>query len=79
MTKQKVYKFRGIENLYSDMNGNFFFNESPVPKVYNNGTLAVRIGKTKRGIKKLRTLAYISFIPLDFCPTGFISPLQLPF
>jgi hypothetical protein len=26
MQKQKVYKFRGIDNLYADESGNFFFN-----------------------------------------------------
>ena len=69
MQKQKVYKFKGIPDLYADENGNFFFNEHPVPKVYNNGTMAVRVGKTKYGIKKLRTLAYVSSI----------VPFQLPF
>jgi hypothetical protein len=55
--------------LYADENGNFFFKNYPVKKVYNNGSPAVRIGKTKFGIKKLRSLAYVSFI----------TPLQLPF
>jgi len=66
--KQKVYKFKGIENLFADMNGNFFFNQTPVPKVYNNGSAAVRIGKRKFGIKKLRSLAYVSYVLTDDCP-----------
>ena len=69
MIKQKVFRFKNIPDLYADESGNFFFNNAPVKKVYNNGTFAVRVGKTKRGIKKLRTLAYVSFI----------TPLQLPF
>jgi len=68
VTKQKVYKFRGIENLYADENGNFFFKQTPVPKVYNNGTLSVRVGKRKYGIIKLRTLAFVSFIVPDALP-----------
>ena len=69
MTKEKIYRFKNIPNLYADEKGNFFYNDAPVPKVYNNGTAAVRVGKTKYGIKKLRSLAYISFI----------TPQQLPF
>jgi len=57
--KQKVFRFKNIPDLYADEAGNFFYNNTPVKKVYNNGTLAVRVGKTKLGIKKLRTLAYL--------------------
>jgi len=69
MEKQKVYRFKGIHDLYADESGNFFFKNYPVKKIYNNGSAAIRIGKTKRGIKKLRTLAYVSFI----------APQELPF
>jgi hypothetical protein len=68
MTKQKVYKFKNIPELYADLSGNFFFNQTPVPKVYNNGSSAVRIGKTKYGIKKLRTLAFVSYVIIDDLP-----------
>ena len=68
MQKQKVFMFRGIPHLYADEKGNFFYNHAPVPKVYNNGTMAVRVGKTKYGIKKLRLLAYPSFIMCDDLP-----------
>ena len=68
MAKDKVFMFKGIPDLYADTKGNFFFNGSPVPKVYNNGSMAVRVGKTKYGIKKLRTLAYSSIITLPECP-----------
>jgi hypothetical protein len=60
MPKEKVYMFRGINGLYCDTKGNFFFHSHPVPKIYNNGSLAVRVGKTKYGIKKLGGLASIS-------------------
>ena len=60
MAVEKIYRFRGIDYLHADERGNFFFNNKPVPKVYNNGSLAVRVGKTKYGLKKLRTLAYIA-------------------
>lgn len=68
MPKEKVYKFKGIEGLYSDLKGNFFFNGRPVQQVYNNGSLAVRVGKTKYGVKKLRTLAYVSYIETQGLP-----------
>lgn len=65
---EKVYKFKGIAHLHADENGNFFFKNSPVPKVYNNGSAAVRIGKTKLGLRKLRTLAYMDFITKEELP-----------
>ena len=68
MEKQKVYKFRGISDLHADEKGNFFYRNNPVPKVYNNGSMSVRIDKTKLGIKKLRALAYVSFIEKVECP-----------
>jgi hypothetical protein len=36
--------------------------------VYNNGSLAVKVGKTKYGIKKLRGLAYISSKEVEELP-----------
>lgn len=36
-----IYKFRGIENLYADENGLFYYNDKPVKKVYNNGSLSM--------------------------------------
>jgi len=68
MIKQKVFKFKNIPGLYADEAGNFFFNNVPAKKVYNNGTLAIRTGKIKRGIKKLRTLAYVAFIEREELP-----------
>jgi len=69
MEKEKVYKFKGIAGLYADSQGNFFYKDAPAKKIYNNGTLSVLCGRKKRGIKKLRSLAYVSFV----------TPLQLPF
>jgi len=63
-----VYKFKGIENLYADLKGNFFYNNKPTKKVYNNGTIAILCGRTKRGIIKLRTIAYKSTIQENICP-----------
>ena len=63
--KEVVYKFKGIEGLYCDLKGNFFFKGKPLSKIYNNGTLAIRIGKTKRGLKKLRTLAFKTTIDVQ--------------
>ena len=63
--KQEVYLFKGIPGLYATLQGEFFFKGAPAPKVYNNGSLAVLCHRTKRGIKKLRTLAYKSFIEIE--------------
>jgi hypothetical protein len=68
MPKEKMYMFKGIDGLYADNKGNFFFHNRPAPTVYNNGSLAVRVGKTKYGIKKLRTIAYVSFIEIVALP-----------
>ena len=58
MPVEVIYKFRGIDDLYADKDGNFFFKDRPARKVYNNGSEAVLCGRSKRGVKKLRTLAY---------------------
>jgi len=68
MEIEEVYKFRGIPGLHADMKGNFFYNSSRIRKVYNNGSISVMIGKSKRGIIKLRTLAYKSTIIKEELP-----------
>lgn len=68
MAVEIIYKFHGIEHLHCDEKGQFFFKDMPVPKVYNNGTLAVRAGRTKYGLKKLRTLAYVAYKEINQCP-----------
>ena len=65
MAIEKVYKFKGIEGLYADAKGQFYFKEKPLKKIYNNGSEAVRVGNTKYGIKKLRTKAYVAFIEFN--------------
>lgn len=64
-----IYKFKGMPGLHADTNGNFFYKGKPARKVYNNGSISVMAGKSKRGIIKLRKLAYKSSIikgPLPF-------------
>jgi len=68
MITKQIFRFRGIENLYCDMNGNFFFNNKPARKVYNNGTVSVMVGKSKKGIISLRKLAYKSEIIIEQLP-----------
>lgn len=63
-----IYKFTGIENLYCDLKGNFFYNEKPIKKVYNNGSIAVKIGNSKRGLISLRKIAYKTEREIFFCP-----------
>lgn len=66
--KEEVYFFKGIPGLYANMKGEFFYKGAPAPKVYNNGTLAIKCHRTKRGLKKLRTLAYKGFIQTEELP-----------
>ncbi len=68
MAKETVYKFKGIEHLHADLRGNFFYKGTPARKVYNNGSMAVLAGRTKYGIKKLRTLAYKAVIETEELP-----------
>ena len=63
--KEEVYLFKGIPDLYADMKGNFFYKGAPARKVYNNGSMAVLCNRTKRGLKKLRTLAYRAAIEVE--------------
>lgn len=58
LTIMHIFRFKGFDNLHCDMDGNFFVNDKPVKKVYNNGSLAILVGKSKLGIIKLRKLAY---------------------
>jgi hypothetical protein len=66
--KQEIYRFKGIEDLYADMDGNFFYKGKPAKKMYNNGTVAIKCGTTKRGLIKLRTLAYKSSMEIEDLP-----------
>jgi len=63
-----IFRFHGMENLYCDLDGNFFFNDKPIKKVYNNGSLAININGSKKGIIKLRKLAYKTQIEDSYCP-----------
>ena len=68
MEKEEVYKFKGIDDLYANMKGEFFYGGKPARKVYNNGTISVLCGKSKRGLKKLRKMAYKSYIEVADLP-----------
>lgn len=63
-----VFRFKGIEDLYCDIEGNFFYKDKPTKKVYNNGTISVMLGKSKKGIISLRKIAYKSKINNDYVP-----------
>lgn len=68
MIIKQIFRFKGIDNLYCDMSGNFFFNDKPTRIVYNNGTNSVMVGKSKKGIISLRKLAYKSTIQIENLP-----------
>lgn len=63
-----VYKFKNIPDLHCDLDGNFYYKDKPIKKVYNNGSLAVKIGNSKRGLISLRKQAYKSQKEKIYCP-----------
>ena len=63
-----IFRFNGFENLYCDTKGNFFLNDKPIKKVYNNGSLSIIINGSKRGLIKLRKLAYKDKLGIDILP-----------
>lgn len=68
MITKQIFRFQGIDNLYCDMRGKFFFNDKPARIVYNNGTNSVMVGKSKKGIISLRKLAYKSTMQFEKLP-----------
>ena len=66
--KETVYKFKGINDLYCDLSGNFFYKDKHAKKVYNNGSASVLCGRSKLGLIKLRKLAYKTEIEIIKCP-----------
>ncbi len=65
MALKTIYKFKGINDLFADDKGNFFYKNKPARKVYNKGSIAVLCGQSKKGIIKLRKLAYKASIEID--------------
>lgn len=65
MALKTIYRFKGLSELWADENGNFYFKNKPAPKVYNNGSLAVLCGRSKKGIIKLRKLAFKTCVEID--------------
>lgn len=57
-----IIRFNGISDLYCDYSGQFFYKDKPTKIVYNNGSRSVLLGKSKKGLIKLRKLAYKSKI-----------------
>ena len=68
LDSEVVYKFKGLPDLHCDLTGCFFYKNKPIKKVYNNGSIAVLVGKSKRGVISLRKIAYKSKIEVDICP-----------
>jgi len=67
--KETVYKFKGVNDLYCNLYGTFFYKGKLAKKVYNNGSVSILCGKTKYGLIKLRSLAYKCEIENnDDCP-----------
>ncbi len=63
-----IFRFHGFENLYCDLKGNFFLNDKPIKKIYNNGSISIIINGSKKGLIKLRKYAYKDKLEIDSCP-----------
>jgi len=64
-----IYRFKGIDLFYSDMQGNFYLlNGIPIKKQYHNGRNCIRIKQKRYGLKTLRKLAYKSYIVEENLP-----------
>jgi len=63
-----VFKFKNINCLYSDINGNFFFNEKPIKKHWRKGQIFIIINKKQIGMKTLRKITYKSKINIEELP-----------
>jgi len=55
---QIVFQFKGIENLYSDLKGNFYFEERLIRKYWRKGQVFIIVNKKQIGMNTLRKLAY---------------------
>jgi len=66
----EIYTFKTTNEIYSDMNGNFYrmSDDLPLPKVYQNGRIAIRDKNKFYGIKRLRLSAIKSNKELKDCP-----------
>jgi hypothetical protein len=49
-----IYTFPSVPGLVALLDGSFEYNNRPVRKIYNNGSLSVLCGQKKKGIIKLR-------------------------
>ena len=51
---ETIYTFPSMPGLIAFSDGTFEYNGRPTRKVYNNGSISVLCGKSKRGIIALR-------------------------
>lgn len=63
-----IFRFKGIPDLYCDLDGNFVYNNKPARIVYNNGSRSVLLGKSKKGLITLRKIAYKCEMEIKLCP-----------
>lgn len=68
--KVSGYGFTGYDGLFWH-SGKFWFNNTEVKKVYNNGSIAILLYGTKKSIKQLRKLAYPCTIIIHTDPLPF--------
>jgi len=66
----EIYTFKTTNEIYSDMKGNFYrmSDDLPLPKVYQNGRIAIRDKNKFYGIKRLRKNAIHSQKQINDCP-----------
>ena len=65
--KIEGYSFKNYPNLYFH-SGQFWFEEKICKRVENNGSLSIKVNKSKLGLKKLRKNAIKFIIELQTCP-----------
>jgi len=65
---KEVFRFKGIDDLYCDLDGKFFYKDKPARKVYNNGSISILINGSKKGVLSLRKVAYRDKVKEIVCP-----------
>lgn len=65
---ETIYTFPSIPGLIATVNGNFEYNGMLTKTVYNNGSIAVICGRSKRGIIALRKEAVKAIRKINTIP-----------
>lgn len=58
MNKINVFLFDGVDNLYADKDGNFFYDGKLIKKRWRVGQIYIQVKERRYGMNTLRKLAY---------------------